>query len=210
METLFEMDTGKGQTASVVMLDKQASAGHDETEPMVRFFEEVAREQGWQPGDGLRSHQAASVYLALMVAGELAGGLQTVPGLLTRPLPYQAVWPEVETPDPAATVHVTMLALAKEYRGRPGLFWLLCVELWRWCQAGGVTTVFLEATPATMRVYRRMGWPLEIVGDLRLHWGEDCHLCRSGIRQMEDAITLRAQQSALYQGFIEQACRGKK
>ncbi len=211
MKTLFK---GRGdQEVAVVRLNGQRYAGLDqaepldETEPLVRLFEQIACEQGWQPGQGLRSHQSVSLYLALTVAGELAGGLQAVPGLLAAPLPYRAVWPEVDIPDIAATAHVTMLALARQYRGRPGLFWLLCVELWRWCRAGGICTLFLEATPATMRVYQRMGWPLEIVGELRPHWGEDCYLCRTDIRQMEKEISRRAGRSVRYRAFLEQAHR---
>jgi hypothetical protein len=213
MKTLFQSKSMGDQEVAVVRLNGQRYAGleqaepQDETEPLVRLFEQIACEQSWQPGQGLRSHQPVSLYLALTVAGELAGGLQAVPGLLADPLPYRVVWPEVNTPDLAATAHVTMLALARQYRGRPSLFWLLCVELWRWCHAGNIHTLFLEATPATMRVCQRMGWPLEIVGELRLHWGEDCYLCCTDIRQMEKEISRRASRSARYHAFLEQAHR---
>jgi hypothetical protein len=222
MKTLFQMDTDNGQVATVALLDQpmilgketirtdvvgEDQMGQDEIGPLIALFEQVAAEQNWQPGDGLRAHRTVSVYLALTIAGTLAGGLQVVPGARADPLPYRAVWPDVETPDPATAVHVTMLALAKQYRGRAGLFWPLCVELWRWCDASGICTIFLEATPPTLRIYRRLGWPLEVVGDLRSHWGEACYLCQTTISQMEKAIIARASRSAKYRAFAEQGHR---
>ena len=200
MQTLYE---GPGDTRISQL------TGTDEIDNLLTQLERIAAELSWQPGDQIRAGATDASHLVGVVENRVAGGLQVIVENEAVSLPCRKVWPEVQTGQgPAA--HVTILALEREYRGRPGLFWPLCVELWRWCQAGGVATLMLEATPATMRVYQRMGWPLEIVGDLRLHWGENCYLCRSGIRQMEDAIALRAQQSALYRGFIKQACRGKK
>lgn len=166
----------------------------------------IAAELLWQPADQIHAHADQAVHIAALEGDKTAGGLQVIVNNEVSSLPCLNVWPEVSMGmQPAA--RITILALEREYRGHPGLFWPLCVELWRWCQAAGIRTLFLEATPATMRVYQRMGWPLEVAGELRLHWGEDCYLCRTDIRQMEKEITRRASKSTRYQAFLEQAHR---
>ena len=60
------------------------------------------------------------------------------------------------------------------------------MELWRSCEAQGITELWLEATPPTLAVYRRLGFPLKVVGELRTHWGEDCYLCRMGVAEVAD------------------------
>ncbi len=175
---------------------------------LLSVFEKIATELSWQPGNQLRDCQEAAQHLAIIVEEEIAGGLQVVAGT-GNSLPFQRVWPEVEIKE-ASAAHVTILALAKEYRGHPGLFWPLCVELWRWCDAQGIETILMEATPPTLRVYRRMGWPLEIVGELRQHWGEDCFLCRASVRQIERAIVEKAENSDAYRALVAQGYRDRE
>ena len=185
---------------------------------LLEQLERIAVELLWQPADQIRAYADRAIHIVAVEGDKTAGGLQVIvnrqssentPSLVNSEassLPCLNVWPEVIIGEQPAA-HITILALEREYRGHPGLFWPLCVELWRWCHAGGICTLFLEATPATMRVYQRMGWPLEIVGELRPHWGEDCYLCRTDIRQMEEEISRRASRSARYRAFLEQAHR---
>lgn len=116
------------------------------------------------------------------------------------------MWPDADLAG-AVTAHVTILALERPYRGRPGLFGPLCVELWRWCHDRNVAQIVIEATPPTLRLYRRLGWPLEVIGELRPHWGEECYLCRMGVRQVAEALADRAGRSPSYRLLVEQAYR---
>ena len=120
----------------------------------------------------------------------------------------RTVWPEVELGDETGAAHVTILALKEAYRGRCGLFWPLCVELWRLCRRQDVRTLLLEATPPTLRLYRRLGWPLEIVGDLRRHWGEDCYLCGMDVRAVAETLTEKALRAETYRDLVAQAYLG--
>ncbi len=184
-----------------------AAADACAVEALVQVFEQIARDLGWQPGSAIRDCRDVAEHLAVMDGGTVAGGMQVVHGEDCPALPYRSVWPDVKVAEPAATAHITILALRPEYRGRAGLFWPLCVELWRRCRTRRVQTILLEATPPTLRLYRRLGWPLEIIGGLRAHWGEDCYLCRMDVGHVADALAAKARRSASYRRLVEQAHR---
>ena len=129
----------------------------------------------------------------------MQGGAQLVLPNPDGHLPGREVWPEIDQTGAGPSAHVAVLALLPEARGHPSLFGRLCVELWRQCHTLDVQTLWLEATPATLRVYWRMVWPLEIVGELRAHWGEQCFLCRMGVGAVAHALRQKAVHS--------QACR---
>lgn len=165
------------------------------------LFARVAREEGWQPDGALEADADRSVYFALSVVGELAGGLQLVLPDGKGRLPCHALWPEVPT-DPARSAHVAVLALERPYRGRQALFWLLGVALWRYCLAEGIETLSLEVTPRVLPLYRRLGWPLTIHGDLREHWGEGCFLCALDVQGVAEAVAQKARRSRTYQRIL--------
>lgn len=198
MEIRFEAE---GATC-VACLTKE-----DEVTALVQVLEDIAAELCWQPGEQLRENQEAALHLAVMVNGRIAGGLQAVPGSVSNSLPCRQVWPEVEVADEAHALHVTMLALQEEHRAHAPLFWPLCVELWRWCRQQGIQSILLEATPPTLRVYQRLGWPLSIIGDLRMHWGEPCYLCKMSVDEVEGTLTEKAKRSPAYRALIDQAHR---
>src|SRR5579871_1823526 len=104
-----------------------------DVEALVILFEQVATEQDWQPGGQIRANTERAVHFAASVGDDLAGGLQLVLPDTGGCLPYMAVWPEIALPSPSQVAEVTVLAVKQEYRGRYGLFWPLCVELWRYC-----------------------------------------------------------------------------
>lgn len=182
---------------------------------MVRLFEDVATEQGWQPGEALQLWIPHSVYFAVQTAelrqwresGELAGGLQLVTSDSQGTLPCSALWPEVVSGSPHRTAHVAMLAIDAEFRGQTGLFWQLAIEMWRYCVEQGITTLFLEVTPRVLPLYRRLGWPLQIRGDKRIHWGEECYLCTLGIPEVAQTLLERAEHSQYYRQIVAQAFR---
>ncbi len=197
METLYQSE----DAVRIMRLTSPAEV----TELRVAL-ERIAAELSWQPGDQLRAYQDAALHLAVRVGGELAGGLQVVMGVGEAGLPFRRVWPEAEVAG-AATAHVTILALEKQYRGRPGLFGPLCVELWRCCTNRDTEQIVIEATPPTLRLYRRLGWPLRIIGELRLHWGEECYLCSMGVHEVADALAGRAERARSYRVLVDQAHR---
>jgi hypothetical protein len=179
----------------------------EEVEALVRLFEGIAAAEGWQPEVALRLWQHRSVYFALERAGQLAGGLQLVRPDGFGTLPCQALWPEVALgPGPRAG-HVAILALAEAFRGHGHRFWPLVIELWRYCVGAGIATLFLEVTPRVLPLYRRLGWPLQIRGEIRRHWGEECYLCSLGIPEVAEALLRRAEHSPYYRPIVAQAFR---
>ncbi len=182
--------------------------GADEAGRLVELLERIAAELAWQPGEQLRDYQAQAVHFAAYVGGALAGGMQLVPATLCQTLPCdklpcELVWPDVRLPRRAETAHISVLALKREYRGTAELLWPLCVAMWRYCAAQGIADISLEVTPDLYRLYLRLGWPLEIVGELRPHWGEDrCYLCRMGTADVAGAMLLRAPRSAEYRHIV--------
>jgi hypothetical protein len=177
---------------------------------MVRVFEAVAQEQGWQPGQALGRTAAHALYFALHQEGRpqpLVGGVQLVCPDAAGNLPCHTLWPKVRCLPRQRGAHVVILALEAPYRGRPLLFWSLVAELWRYGVEAGVTTLFLEVTPRVLPLYRRLGWPLQIEGDLRLHWGEECYLCSLSLAEVAGALLHKGEQSPYYREIVAQAFR---
>ena len=209
MQTLWERDAGQGVRV-VRLIESQDARRVGE---LVRLFENIAAIEGWEPGDALRRWQSRSVYFALEIGGQIAGGLQLVPPDADGPsptLPCQSVWPDVSVSDdssPCRAAHIAILALEQSYRGEGLLFWRLVIEMWRYCVGQGITTLFIEVTPRVLPLYQRLGWPLSIQGSLRRHWGEDCYLCTLGIPDVAQALLRRAENSPYYRQIIAQAFR---
>lgn len=179
----------------------------EEIEALIALLEGVAEEEGWQPDGALRHWVARSVYFAVEVGGEIAGGLQLVLPDASRSLPCQSVWPEVEIKPMSCSAHVAILALARPFRGQPLLFWRLAVEMWRYCVAENLVTLYIEVTPRVLPLYRRLGWPLKIRGKQRVHWGEPCSLCSLGVPEVAEAILRRSERSRFYRAIVAQAFR---
>jgi len=174
---------------------------------LIALFEAVAREEGWQPGDQLRAYQDHSVYFALHVEKTLAGGLQLVLPDAAGQLPCQRVWPELDLCEESGVAHVAVLALRREFRGKGqgDLFWRLVIALWRHCVLVGIYTLYLEVTPRVLPLYQRLGWPLQVCGPERLHWGEPCLICSLDVRQVAGALAERAICSATYRDILARA-----
>lgn len=169
-------------------------------------MEALARSQGWQPQVLRPDCTSAAACFAAMVGGELAGGLH-----LTTPdsggLPCLGVWPELELQGRTGLGHVRLLALKPAFRGRYGLLWPLCVEMWRYCRTVDIAELWMEVTPANLRIYRRLGWPLHVAGPRRPHWGEDCYPCYLRVQEVKDAIVQKAEKSLRYRAILANACR---
>ena len=178
----------------------------EEIAALISLFETVAQKENWQPGNALRLWLDRSIYFALEMNGQLVGGLQLVLPDLAGSLPCKTVWPEVPKLSSHAA-HIAILALDETVRGHSILFWLLAVEMWRYCVTEGIALLFIEVTPRVLPLYRRLGWPLVVQGELRLHWGEDCLLCTLGVPEVASALLQRAERSQYYRQIVSQAFR---
>lgn len=193
LETLAHTESG----AEIVALTRL-----EEIEQLIQVFERIAREEGWNPGDQLRAFMQSTVYLAAQVRGEIAGGVQLTRISASGVLPCHAVWPEIARPAPRDSAHVVVLALRKDVRATDDLFWQLCLHLWRYCWLQHLTTLFLEVTPQTLRIYRRLGWPLLVIGPLRSHWGEECYPCTMAIDEAALSFMARSNGSTAYRKLL--------
>ena len=190
----------------------------DEINRLIEMFEGIAEAEDWKPEGALRKNLEQSVFFALEEDGGLIAGIQLThsaggsPGIAETAakeawMPFQSVWPEVTPDSKAKSAHVPVLAMHAAHRGRPLLFWMLAVELWRYCVGQSIATLYLEATPRVRAVYSRLGWPLEVIGQPRYHWGEECVLCTLGVAEAAQAILLRAEKSPCYRKIAAQAFR---
>ncbi|WP_119321672.1 N-acyl amino acid synthase FeeM domain-containing protein [Capsulimonas corticalis] len=177
-------------------------ADDDGVSAVIRMFHEIADEQSWRPGSQLLDYARASVHFAAHVGASLAGGLQLVPGSSCESLPCEMVWPDVLIPSRSARAHISIMAVRPEYRGTAQLLWPLCIEMWRYCAAHAIADISLEVTPSTYKLYLRLGWPLEIIGELRPHWGEECFLAKMGVTDVAGAMVVRAMRSHSYRHIV--------
>jgi hypothetical protein len=177
-----------------------------ETQALISLFEQVAAEEGWHAGDQLRAFTQSAVYFCLHLRGELCGGLHLVrPSALGR-LPGHAVWPELPPAEENAA-HIVVLALKRECRGSPETFWTFCAEMWRFAWQHRITELRLEVTPQVKRIYRRLGWPLEDIGEPREHWGEVCVPVKFDVCAAASEVVRRAERSELYRTVAAQLFR---
>jgi len=177
--------------------------GEAATSEIINIFTKIATEQGWLPGDQITAHVHRSVYFGVNVSGRLAGGIQLELPDSTGTWSFQSVWPEVSPGENGNAAYVSMFALAKEFRGDRTLFWLPCIEMWRYCRQHAIEDLWLAATPSTLAAYRRMGWPLAVRSGLRVHWGEECFLTNMSVDSVEASIVAKASKAETYRKLVE-------
>lgn len=203
------------------MVHAYRASSNEEVESIIMLFEEVARQERWQPGDGLRVYRDRSVYFGLWRGTTVEGGLQLVLPDAIGSLPFQTVWPEIVNAGGLRSAHIAVMAVRRTTRGvrgyesdtevcandraAPFSFWLLATEMWRHCVLSGVGELWLEATPRTLRCYQRLGWPLQVRGELRTHWGEPCFPCSLDVCQVAGELAQRAVRSPAYRSVVLRA-----
>lgn len=192
------------------MFEAALATTERDRESLRALLREVAWEQNWHPGDWLDCDQLGANYFGLKVDAQWVGGLQMVVPDLGGRLPYMRVWPEVQLAQPHRTGHITVLGLLPQYRGTPAYFWSLCIELWRVCQKAHIDAVILEATPPMLERYRKLDWPLDEIGSLRIHWGEPCVLAHMEFDKVAIAMVKRAMRSPAYRALVTQAVRSNR
>lgn len=178
-----------------------------ETETLLLFFESIAQEQDWKPSNQLRAYPLSSVSFGLEVNDLLVGGLQLIRGNETEGLPCLTIWPELALQNRMDVADIALLAIDPVQRGKQDLFWLLCVEMWRYCRDNHINRLWVEVTPAKLRLYRRLGWPLQIAGPLRKHWGEECYPCYMTLDAAKQEVATKASKSGYYRHILELSCR---
>ena len=171
---------------------------------LISLFEQIAEEEGWSPDGQLRAHVGRSVYFAVSVGGELAGGIQMELPDSSGTWSFETVWPEVRPEIDERAVYLSMFAFARKFRGDRTLFWLPCVEVWKYCKERGIADMWLAATPTTLAAYRRMGWPLEVRSEVRRHWGEDCFLTSMSLDALEASVVARSAKADTYKAVVRQ------
>ena len=180
-----------------------------EIEELVATFEAIADEQGWIHDGQFRIFAQNAIYFRLNVEAEIAGGLQLIRTSATGKLPSHNVWPELPERGPR-DAHILMLTVKPKYRTSRTLFWRLCAEMWRYCWRQEIKTLWLEATPATYRKYVRLGWPLKIIGESRMHWGEECFPCELDLTEAASELALRAVGSTAHRTILTQLFRRRE
>jgi|ThiBiot_300_plan_2_1041538.scaffolds.fasta_scaffold64628_1 hypothetical protein len=194
MQTLLEQEP----ETRIIRYDNQ-----HEAEPLLTLFENIAQEQNWKPSNQLRAYPTSSISFGLEVDGNLAGGLQLVRNTEVEGMPCTSVWPELNLQGCNNMADIALLAIKPNLRGQSGLFWLLCVEMWRYCRVNHVDSLWVEVTPTKLRLYRRLGWPLQIAGPLRKHWDEPCYPCSMTLDAAEQEVTSKAVKSTFYQQILQ-------
>lgn len=169
------------------------------------LFSRIAEEEGWQPGDYLKSNPPAAVHIALECDGEAVGGLQAVLPDNAGRLPCHRVWPEVVLPK--RTAHVAIIAVAAAHRGRIDSFWALCQDLWLYAADNRIEALSLECTERMLVVYRRLGLPLQVVGELREHWGEPCYLTKVDTVAVAGSVVIKARKSDVFRKMVLDALK---
>ncbi len=174
-------------------------------EPLLQLFEEVAREQEWLPGDYLQRCADHSVFIGLKADGRLIGGMQLALGNAEQPLPCLRVWPELLLIAGDHSAEAAVLALRPELRGKRLMCWLLAVEAWRFCSTHDFAELWMAVTPRRLRQYAALGWPLQVMGKLRPHWGEECYPCRVVLEDAAEYVRSRAVTSRFHADLVDYA-----
>lgn len=202
-------------TGGLAVVTVEPGSDSPSVEAVIALFERIADEEGWLHAGELRAHAGRSVYFALRdgtgEAARTVGGLQLVLPDGSGSLPCRRVWPEVKFAGTGGIAHIAVMAVDRRRRGSAAgsipTFWLLAVEMWRYCVQAGISEVWLEATPRVHSLYLRLGFPLTIRGELREHWSENCYLASMTSREVAGALAEKAVRSEAYRLILARAFR---
>lgn len=181
---------------------QQTTAEAGET---IEFLARVSHEKGWQPPPGaLEAYPDRSVFLVHRDDEGILGALKLVRSGVENELPVMQVWPEFSLKGRASAAELSVLALNPTARGRLA-FLPLTAAVWRYCMSRGINELWAELEPRMLAIYRRFGWPFEVMGKLREYWGDPLYPCRLfGEDWLEEHLT-RARSSPRYLRALEQA-----
>lgn len=179
----------------------------DEAAETIEFLEQVSEEKGWQPPPGaLEAYPDRSVFLVHRDESGILGALKLVRGGTGHRLPVMQVWPEFKLDNRNSIAELSVLALNACTRGRQA-FLPLTAAIWRYCMSRGINELWAELEPRMLAVYRRFGWPFEVMGELRDYWGDPLYPCRLFGEDWLDEHVTRADKSPRYLTALKQAVR---
>lgn len=198
--TLSFIDSQKLPPGSEIVQQNTAEAGET-----IEFLARVSHEKGWKPPPGaLEAYPDHSVFLVHRDEAGILGALKLVRGGTEGKLPVMQVWPEFALNGRANVAELSVLALNPSTRGRHA-FLPLTAEVWRYCMSRGINELWAELEPRMLAVYRRFGWPFEVMGELREYWGDPLYPCRLFGEDWLDEHLARASSSSRYLNTLEQA-----
>lgn len=179
----------------------------EEAGEAIEFLAQVSAEKGWQPPPGaLEAYPDRSVFLVHRDESGILGALKLVRGGKNRRLPVMQVWPEFVLDTRNNIAELSVLALKTCSRGRQA-FLPLTAAVWRYCMSRGINELWAELEPRMVAVYRRFGWPFEVMGELREYWGDPLYPCRLFGEDWLDEHVTRADKSPRYLTALMQAVR---
>jgi N-acyl-L-homoserine lactone synthetase len=193
--TLFESENQK-----VILLQAPEAA------PLLSVFLKVAGEKGWNLEGQLSDYPEESRYFALIRAGQVVGGVKLVLGN-DQGLPIARVWPEMQLVGRSDVAELALLAFSSDQRGSLDDLWVVTVEMWRYCASHGVREVWAELTPRNVKLYKRLGWPFEAMGQLRDYLGEASLPCRMMVDDAQLVVVERARASERFREVKQQGLR---
>lgn len=165
-------------------------------------FRVIACEQGWHVLDDLRADVPNAMAIAAVREGKVIGGIELQRADESGFLPICSVWPELRFSITPRTAELVLLAIERPRRGRIDLLWMLTTEMWRQCLRLSIRELLIEVPTQNLRVYRRIGWPLTVIGGVREHWGEECYACSLDLCAVRD-VALEKLRKVPDLAFIE-------
>ena len=161
---------------------------------------------GWYLEGQLSDFPEESCYFALVKSGEVVGGVKLVLGS-DRGLPITRVWPEMQLVGRSDVAELAFLAFSSDQRGNLAELWAVTVEMWRHCVLRGVREVWAELVPRNLKLYTKLGWPFQAMGQLRNYLGEASLPCRMMVDAARQVVTNRARATGRFHDVAQQGLR---
>jgi N-acyl-L-homoserine lactone synthetase len=155
------------------------AASPSETESGLRLRYRVAAARGWVSiediPDGIERDpfDDEAIHIGGWEGGEIVATMRLLFGSPTRRLPVEELF-ELDLGAGTPVVEWGRISVAPEYRSPDHrVFWGLLARGWLEGRARGFSVVAGIASTGMVARYRSAGFPVRVLGEPRLHWGED-------------------------------------
>lgn len=176
----------------------------EEGRPVIDLLYAIEVERGMGVADHLEAYLAHSVFFAARRGGELIGGIKLVMGNPDG-LPIHEVWPELGLVGRADVADLSLLALRGGRRGDLYAVGCLLNAAWQYCRERVVSEVWAELPLRNIKLYQRMGFPFEVVGEARDYWGTPHVPSRVALDTFAEVVAKRTAVSGLYRRIVGKA-----
>lgn len=173
----------------------------EEGRPVIDLLYAIEVERGLDVADHLEAYLDHPVFFAAMRNGELVGGIKLVMGN-PEGLPIHEVWPELNLVGRTDVADLSLLALRGGRRGDLYAVGSLINAVWVHCRECGVSEVWAELPPRNIKLYQRMGFPFEVMGEKRDYWGTPHVPSRVVLDKAAEVVAERTAISGLYQRVV--------